>query len=94
MLNPNLGPVNYYFHLNIGWLTDKKVIVFTLCIIGIWLHVGQAFLFLLSAVRNVPDELLESARLDGAGLLRQVVSVYIPMTSPTLFYLLCTNRCD
>lgn len=91
MLNPNIGPVNHYLKLDIGWLTDKNVIVYTLCIIGIWLHVGQAFLFLLAAVRNVPEDLLESARLDGAGMFRQVINVYVPMTSPTLFYLLCTN---
>lgn len=91
MLNPNIGPINYYFHLNVGWLTDKNVVIYTLCLIGVWLHVGMAFLFLLSAVRNVPEELLESARLDGASLMKQVIHVYIPMTSPTLFYLLCTN---
>lgn len=91
LLNPNIGPVNYYLNINVGWLTDKNVIVYSLCIIGIWLHVGQAFLFLLAAVRNVPEDLLESARSDGAGIISQVINVYIPMTSPTLFYLLCTN---
>lgn len=91
MLNPNIGPVNHYLNLNVAWLTDKNVVIYTLCIIGIWLHVGMAFLFLLSAVRNVPDELLESARLDGASTWAQIINVYIPITSPTLFYLLCTN---
>lgn len=91
MLNPNIGPVNYYLHLNIGWLTDKDVIVYTLCMIGIWLHVGMAFIFLLAAVRNVPEDLLESARLDGVSTWKQVIHVYIPLTSPTLFYLLATN---
>lgn len=91
MLNPNIGPVNYFLKLDIGWLTDKNVVVYTLCIIGVWLHVGQAFLFMLAAVRNVPEELLESARLDGASMFKQVIHVYVPMTSPTLFYLLCTN---
>lgn len=91
MLNPNIGPINHYFKLSIGWLTDKNVVIYSLCIIGVWLHVGMAFLFLLSAVRNVPEDLLESARLDGASGFRQVISIYIPITSPTLFYLLCTN---
>jgi len=91
MLNPNIGPVNHYLHLDIEWLTDKNTIVYTLILIGVWLHVGMAFLFLLSAVRNVPEDLLESSRLDGASLSRQVISIYVPMTSPTLFYLLCTN---
>lgn len=91
MLNPNIGPVNYYLHTNIEWLTDKNVIVYTLVLIGVWLHVGMAFLFLLAAVRNVPEDLLESARLDGASTFRQVINIYVPLTSPTLFYLLCTN---
>ena len=84
-LKPNIGPENHYLHMNIEWLTDKNTVIYTLILIGIWLHVGMAFLFLLSAVRNVPAELLESARLDGAPLSRQVISIYIPMTSPTLF---------
>ncbi|MCB7318797.1 carbohydrate ABC transporter permease [Lacrimispora sp. 210928-DFI.3.58] len=91
MLNPNIGPVNHYLNLNVGWLTDKNVMVYTLCMIGIWLHVGMAFIFLLAAVRNVPEDLLESARLDGASVWAQVINVYIPLTSPTLFYLLATN---
>lgn len=91
MLNPNIGPVNHFLSIDVGWLTDKNVIVYTLCIIGVWLHVGQAFLFLLAAVRNVPADLLESSRLDGANMFRQVLNVYVPLTSPTLFYLLCTN---
>ena len=33
----------------------------------------------------------QGKHMDGAPLSRQVISIYIPMTSPTLFYLLCTN---
>lgn len=91
LLNPNIGPINYYLKLNIAWLTDKNVVIYTLCILGTWLHLGMAYIFLLSAVRNVPEELLESARLDGASVMKQIFHIYVPITSPTLFYLLATN---
>ncbi|MEG0369463.1 MAG: sugar ABC transporter permease, partial [Hungatella sp.] len=60
-------------------------------ILGIWLGLGMDFLFLLSAVRGVSDDLLEAAKIDGANFWNQLKDIYIPMISPTLFYLLCTN---
>ncbi len=91
LLNPNIGVVNYLFGLSIRWFTDKHYALAGLMIIGVWLNLGMSFLFLLSAVRAVPDEILECAEIEGAGRFRKLISIYLPMTSPTVFFLLCTN---
>src|SRR5690625_6539445 len=48
---------------------------------SLW-SVGSSVLILYAALRGVPKELYESARLDGAGFWRQLTSVTVPLISP------------
>jgi sn-glycerol 3-phosphate transport system permease protein len=91
LLNPNIGAVNYILNISVRWFTDARYALTAIMIIGIWMGIGMDFLFLLSAVRNVPEELLECAAIEGAGTCRKIIHIYLPITSPTLFFLLCTN---
>lgn len=86
-----LGIVNGLTGLNIPWLTDARYALFSIAVIQIWLSTGYSFVFLLSAVRSVPQELVESAAIDGASSFRKVFSIYIPLTTPTIFYLVFTD---
>ena len=45
---------------------NKKYAIFALSSIEIWLQIGFSFLFLLSAVRNVPTDLIENSDMEGA----------------------------
>ncbi|MGN1023617.1 MAG: carbohydrate ABC transporter permease [Lachnospiraceae bacterium] len=42
-------------------------------------------------MRSVPEELIESAQMDGASRWKQIFSIYLPLTTPTLFYLVVTD---
>lgn len=86
-----LGLINGLTGLRIPWLTDAKYALGAIAVIQIWLSTGYSFVFLLSAVRSVPQELVESASIDGASSLRKVFSIYIPLTTPTIFYLVFTD---
>ena len=86
-----LGIVNGLTGLNIPWLTEARYALFSIAVIQIWLSTGYSFVFLLSAVRSVPQELVESAAIDGASSFRKVFSIYIPLTTPTIFYLVFTD---
>lgn len=88
---PSLGFINGTFGLNVDWLGDPKIAMISIAIIQIWLSTGYAFIFMLSAVRSIPSEVLESAYLEGASPFRQLISIYIPLTSPTMFYLIITD---
>ncbi|GKU78055.1 carbohydrate ABC transporter permease [Paenibacillus sp. L3-i20] len=88
---PSLGFLNGFFGIEVEWLNDPKMAMVSISIIQIWMSTGYAFIFMLSAVRGVSQEILENARLEGASPFRQIISIYIPLTSPIMFYLICTD---
>jgi sn-glycerol 3-phosphate transport system permease protein len=53
--------------------------------------VGAGFIFLLTGFRNVPDELIESARIDGAGYFKRLFSIITPLASPQIFFVVFLN---
>ncbi len=57
----------------------------TLIIMGLF-GMGGSMILWLSALKNVPQSLCEAARIDGAGKLRILVSVVLPMCTPIIFY--------
>lgn len=91
LYNPAFGAINYIFHLKINWLNDERYAMLAIGIISIWMSSGYAFLFMLAAVRNVPGDILESADLEGASWWQKVRYIYLPLTSPTMFFLICTS---
>jgi ABC-type sugar transport system permease subunit len=58
---------------------------FILTLIALW-TIGPTFLIMLAAMRGVPHELYESARVDGAGPINRFVNVTLPMVSPAIFF--------
>lgn len=91
LLNPQIGAFNHIFHLNSLWFNGESTAMPAIMLLGVWLGVGMDFLFLLAAVRGVPEDLIEAARIDGANFWKELKDIYVPMVSPTLFYLVCTN---
>ncbi|WP_309069160.1 sugar ABC transporter permease [Microbacterium sp.] len=73
-----------------SWTTDPAWVKPGLVIMSLW-TVGSSVLILLAALRGVPEELYESARLDGAGAWRQFFSVTLPMISPAVFFIVVVN---
>ncbi len=82
------GVLNNLLGTNIAWLLEQRTAIWAVCAMTIWQHVGSCFIFLLVGFRNVPDELLESAYLDGAGPFRRIKDVIIPLASPQIFFVL------
>lgn len=91
MYNPNIGIINKLLGTKINWLNDSKYAMVSLSFISVWINIGFNFLFLLAAVRNVPEDILESALIDGASTFARVKSVILPMISPTVFFLICNS---
>lgn len=91
LYNPTIGVLNHLVGQKIRWLGDPKIAMVSLSIIAVWMNIGYNFLFLLAAVRGVPGELLESAEVDGAGSVKKVFKIVIPLISPTVFFLICNS---
>lgn len=85
------GILNYIFNTDIRWLQDRSVVMYSVVLVTVWMNVGSNFIFLLTGLRNVPTDLLESATLDGAGYFRKLYHVVLPLASPQIFFVVFLN---
>ena len=91
LLNPTVGFVNYALGLRLGWYTDRHTAMSGILLLTVWMGIGFNYLLFLSAFRAVPEDMIGSARLDGAGPLTVLLRIQIPMISPTILFVACTN---
>jgi alpha-glucoside transport system permease protein len=68
----------------IPWLQDTRFNDFALMFIMIWLQAGFAMVLLSAAIKNVPDETLEAARIDGASEMQVFWRVVLPQIRSTI----------
>ncbi|NBE98050.1 sugar ABC transporter permease [Nonomuraea sp. KC401] len=69
-----------------AWTTDPNWVKPGLVLMSLW-TVGASVVIILAALRGVPQELYDSAVVDGAGWWRRTLRITVPMISPTLFFL-------
>jgi multiple sugar transport system permease protein len=88
MFNQRTGAVNtllvddlHLFHNRPFWLLGNKSF-WVIVIVAIWKLWPFAFLMLLAALQNIPDDLYEAASLDGATLWQQFRRITLPMVRP------------
>jgi sn-glycerol 3-phosphate transport system permease protein len=55
-------------------------------IITVWQTLGLTFILMSAGLQSVPDDLLEAARVDGAGAWSRFWHVTLPLLSPTIFF--------
>jgi multiple sugar transport system permease protein len=89
MLNPESGWINGVLGL-VGidgpdWLNSPQWIYPALILVGLW-GIGSAIIVNLAGIQNVPTELYDAARVDGAGFWGSLRHVTVPMVSPVIFY--------
>jgi alpha-glucoside transport system permease protein len=80
----SLGFDTYRFLLNEPWNT------FFLIVIMIWVQAGFAMTFMSAAIKAIPDDIVEAARLDGVGGLRMFRYITVPSIRPTMIVVLTT----
>lgn len=86
LLNPRIGLVPYWFGSSEAWLENPDWALLLVSITTIWQNLGLSFILMSSGLQAVPDELLEAARVDGAGAWSRFRNVTLPLLSPTLFF--------
>ena len=92
LLNPSVGFVNYALGLDVGWYTDRHTAMAGILMLTVWMGIGFNYLLFLSAFRGIPEDMLDSAELDGAGKFRTILfKIQLPLISPTMLYVVCTN---
>lgn len=67
-----------------NWLGDTKWSMISVCITVIWQFVGLYLIIFLAALQNVPEEVLEAARMDGASEWTTTWKITVPMIWDTI----------
>jgi arabinogalactan oligomer/maltooligosaccharide transport system permease protein len=79
LLNDDFGVVNRLFHTSIPWLFDPNWARVSVILVSVWLTVPYFFLVSLGALQSIPAELVEAARVDGAGAWQVFRKVTLPL---------------
>lgn len=72
----------------IKWLKVSSTGFITLLLLACWRWTGVNMLYFLSGLKNIPEELYESAEIDGASNFQKFIYVTIPQLKPTTIYVL------
>jgi sn-glycerol 3-phosphate transport system permease protein len=90
LLLPGDGLVDFYlarFGLGmVNWLGDPDLALGSVIAITVWKNTGYYMLFFLAGLAGVPQELLDAAKIDGAGPWRRLRSITLPMLGPTFAF--------
>jgi alpha-glucoside transport system permease protein len=73
-----------------NWLLSHPLNNFLLMVILVWVQTGFAMVVLSAAIKAVPEDIVEAAKLDGARGLRVFVFVTLPMIRNTMIVVLTT----
>ena len=85
------GIVNHILGTDIRWLLDARYALFGVAFVTVWLSIGASFIFLLTGFRNVPEDIIESSIIDGAGYFKRLFRIVTPIASPQIFFVIFLN---
>ncbi|HET7414149.1 MAG TPA: sugar ABC transporter permease [Arthrobacter sp.] len=73
-----------------AWTTDPAWIKPGLILMNLW-TLGASVIIFLAALNNVPQEMIDSARVDGANSWQVTTRITIPMISGSIFFIFIVN---
>lgn len=91
LYNSRFGLINNIFGLDINWISDPRIAIFSIALIGIWTDIGYNMILFLAGLQEIPGDYYEAATIDGIGEVRQFFNITIPLISPTLFFVTVTR---
>nr|WP_090341543.1 sugar ABC transporter permease [Mycolicibacterium malmesburyense] len=91
ILAPTDGAVSAILGRQIGWLTDPTFALPVVSAVVVWTNVGYVTLFFLAGILNIPTDIHNAARTDGATTWQRFRHITLPMLRPTLFFVLVTG---
>lgn len=74
-----------------NWLADPGTALFMIIIVGVWSTVGYNMIILLAGLQGISKSYYEAASIDGAGPIRQFLSISLPLLTPTIFFVVITS---
>lgn len=87
---PNAGLLDHYLAqlglAETNWLGDPSLALGSIIAITVWKNCGYYMLFFLAGLAGIPEELLDAARIDGAGPIQRFCRITLPLLGPTLAF--------
>lgn len=68
-----------------NWIASPGTALYTLIVLSVW-QFGSSMVIFLAGLKQIPADLYESARIDGAGAARQFAHVTFPLLTPIVFF--------
>jgi multiple sugar transport system permease protein len=91
IFNPDFGLANaiieFFGFPPSNWIWDPTMVKPSLILMSLW-GIGPQMVIILAGLQNVPEQLIEAASVDGAGVWHRFWHVTLPMISPTIFFCL------
>lgn len=95
MFDPSVGVVSSFLYQLFGYqfnvFSSTRDAMTLIVLAAVWNFLSYNFLFFLAGLQSIPKSLIEAAAIDGAGPIRRLWTVALPLLSPTAFYLLVIN---
>jgi multiple sugar transport system permease protein len=90
MFDPDSGMVNQVLsdlgllHSPVQWFANTHLALLVIVVANIWIGIPFNMLLLHGGLQDIPKELYEAARVDGAGRLRTLRSITLPVMRPVI----------
>ncbi len=78
------GIMSAFGHDPVPWLSERPWNNLLLMVIMIWIQVGFAMVVLSAAIKSIPEEIIEAARIDGANEFQVFWRIVVPSIAPTI----------
>lgn len=96
LLHPKLGPVNAFLGAlgfpPLAFLSDPRLALPTLAVIGVWQLVGFNMVLFLAGLTAIPKDLYEAAEVDGcANPVDRFLTITWPLLGPTTMFVIVTT---
>lgn len=75
----------------VAWLSDSRVVLFSISIVFIWASVAYQVIVLLAGLQGIPVCYREAAEIDGANGVQRFFKVTLPLLSPSIFFVCVTT---
>lgn len=95
---PSYGLLDYLLKSvglpTLSWLDSTETALWSMVAVGVWKHTGYYMILYLAGLQNVSGELLDAAKMEGAGSIRCFWSVTFPMLSSYTLFIFIINVVD
>lgn len=80
----SIGQVTGIPFFNLAWLGDEHTAFWGIIIVSIWQGAGYIMIIYIAALQNVPQELIEAAKIDGANRWKILRHITMPLVAPAV----------